>query len=141
MILFTEYLHGVRKSPFAEFFVFAGALSARGADALLYPRGYYLQLVGARRVYLLAYPFNTLAYALERALRVAEPPAQLTAFAARRIFLRGAEAVAQLFELRARNENKYQRRRRALRYRGYRLWVRRDDRAYTTDADKRRGYP
>ena len=141
MIFFAEYLHGVRKSPFAEFFIFAGALSARGADALLYPRCYYLRLVGARRVYLLAYPFNTLTYALERALCVAEPPAQLTAFAARRIFLRGAEAVAQLFELRARDENKYQRRRRALRYRGYCLWVRQDDRAYPADADERCGYP
>ena len=79
MIFFAEYLHGVRKSPFAEFFIFAGAFSARGADALLYPRGYYLRLVGARRVYLLAYPFNTLTYALERALCVAEPPAQLSA--------------------------------------------------------------
>ena len=141
MILFAEYLHGVRKSPLAELLIFAGTFSARGADALLYPRGYYLRLVGARRVYLLAYPFNTLAYALERALCVAEPPAQLTAFAARRIFLRGAEAVAQLFELRARNEDEYQRRRRALRYRGYRLRVRRDDRAYPADADECCGYP
>ena len=82
-----------------------------------------------------------MTYALERALRVAEPPAQLTAFAARRIFLRGAQTVAQLFELRARDENKYQRRRRALRYRGYRLRVWRDDRAYPADADERCGYP
>ena len=94
MILFAEYLHGVRKSPLTELLIFAGALSACGADALLYPRGYYLRLVGARRVYLLAYPFNTLTYALKRALCVAEPPAQLTAFAARRIFLHGAQTVA-----------------------------------------------
>ena len=71
MIFFAEYLHGVRKSPFAEFFIFAGALSARSADALLYPRCYYLRVVGARRVYLLAYPFNTLPDALKCALRVA----------------------------------------------------------------------